>query len=107
MTERFASKIVSFTPGFSPVENDVNFSETVLTVSTATAAKTVETVFHQCLSFITGLKPGVNKRPLLTGLKPGVNERPLLTGLKPGVNERPLLTGVKPGVNETSFEAKP
>src|SRR6185503_10866900 len=74
MTERFASKIVSFTPGLSPVENDVNSSETVLTVSTATAAKTVETVFHQSLSSITGLKPGVNERPLLTGLKPGVNE---------------------------------
>jgi hypothetical protein len=48
-TERFASKIVSFTPGFSPVENDVNSSETVLTV------------FYQCLSSITGLKPGVNE----------------------------------------------
>jgi hypothetical protein len=69
MTERFASNIVSFTPGFSPVENDVNSSETVLTVSTATAAKTVETVFHQCLSFITGLKPGVNERPLVDRAK--------------------------------------
>jgi hypothetical protein len=57
----FPSKVVSFTPGFSPVERHFNSSETVLTVSTAKAGKPLETVFYQCLPSITGLKPGVNE----------------------------------------------
>jgi hypothetical protein len=40
----FAVKLVSFTPGFSPVERHFNSSETVLTVSTAKAGKPLETV---------------------------------------------------------------
>jgi hypothetical protein len=32
---RFASKVISFTPDFSPVEKHFKSSETVLTVSTA------------------------------------------------------------------------
>ena len=47
MTERFASKAVSFTPGFSPVEKYFNSSETVLTVSTAKAGKTVGNGFYR------------------------------------------------------------
>ena len=52
---------LSFTPGFSPVERHLNFSETVLTVSTAKQEKPLETVLYQCLLSITGLKPGVNE----------------------------------------------
>jgi hypothetical protein len=49
MTNSFASRVVSFTPGFSPVERHFNSSETV------------ETVSIDRLSSITGLKPGVNE----------------------------------------------
>ena len=42
MTDSFASKVVSFTPGFSPVERHFNCS-------------------IDRLSSITGLKPGVNE----------------------------------------------
>jgi hypothetical protein len=73
----FASKVVSFTPGFSPVQRHFNSSETVSTVSAAKQGKPFETVFYQCLSSITGLKPGVNERAFITGLKPGLNERAL------------------------------
>jgi hypothetical protein len=50
----FASKIVSFTPGFSPVERHFNSSETVLTVSAAKAGKPLETVFYQRLRLTPG-----------------------------------------------------
>jgi hypothetical protein len=46
---RFASKVISFTPGFSPVEKHFN------------SAETVGNGFYQCLSSDTGLKPGVNE----------------------------------------------
>jgi hypothetical protein len=61
VTSGFASRLVSFTPGFSPVERHFNSSETVLTVLTAKAGKTVENGLYRCLSAITGLKPGVNE----------------------------------------------
>jgi hypothetical protein len=40
----FAQRVISFIPGFSPVEKHFNSSETVLTVSTAKAGKPLETV---------------------------------------------------------------
>jgi hypothetical protein len=61
MTESFASRVVSFTPGFSPVERHFNSPETVLTVSTAEVGKPLETVFYLYFSAITGLKLGVNE----------------------------------------------
>jgi len=55
----FASKLVSFTPGFSPVERHLNFSETVLTVSKAKATKPLKRFLS--MPFVTRLKPGVNE----------------------------------------------
>jgi hypothetical protein len=72
------------------VQRHFKSSETVSTVSAAKQGKPVETVFYQCLSSITGLKPGVNERAFITGLKPGLNERAFITGLKPGLNEMTL-----------------
>jgi len=61
MSDAFASKVVSFIPGFSPVARHFNSSETVLTVSTAKAWKPLEMVSIDVLLSITGLKPGVNE----------------------------------------------
>jgi len=58
----YGSKLVSFTPGFSPVKTHSRSSETVLTVSAAKAGKTVGNGSIDAPPPITGLKPGVNER---------------------------------------------
>jgi hypothetical protein len=49
-----ASKVVSFTPGFSPVPDRAESAETVSTVFLAFAIETVETVSHQVTRFPPG-----------------------------------------------------
>ena len=59
----FASKLVSFTPGFSPVERHFTFVRNRFNgFHSQSGRKPLETVLYQGLSSITGLKPGVNKR---------------------------------------------
>jgi hypothetical protein len=50
----FASKVVSFTPGFSPVSDRRSQQKTVSTVFLAFAIDTLETVSHHVITFPPG-----------------------------------------------------
>jgi len=63
------SKLISFTPGFSPVERHFTFVRNRFNgFHSPSSGKPLETVFYQGLSSITRLKPGVNETDLLRKL---------------------------------------
>ena len=64
----FASKVISFTPGFSPVERHLHLLETVSTVSMAKDGKPLKRFSAIASDPGTGLKPGVNEMTLRQSL---------------------------------------
>jgi len=58
----FASRIVSFTPGFSPVPDGRPLARNRFNGFPDFAKETVKTVSQQRAGLSTGLKPGVNKK---------------------------------------------